>query len=68
MPEYVSICVDVSQYVWTWLNIGLNMAEYCWMSLNMSGNAWINCSDYASVLNMPEFWIWPDIFIIIYNL
>ena len=31
------------------------MAKYYWMFLNMSENAWINCSDYASSLNMPRY-------------
>ena len=31
------------------------MPEYCWMSLNTSENNWINCSDYARVLNMPQY-------------
>ena len=30
--------------------ICLNMAEYCWMSLHMPENAWINCFDNACVL------------------
>ena len=45
-------------------SIGLNIAEYCWMSLNMPDNAWINFSDYARVFNVPHhlrylagFWI-----------
>ena len=25
------------------------------MSLNMSENAWINCSDYADIFNMPQY-------------
>ena len=37
-PEYASIC--------------LKMAELCWMSLNMSENAWINCSDCTRVFSM----------------
>ena len=28
------------------------MADYCWISLNISENAWMNCSDYVRVLNM----------------
>ena len=35
-------------------SVCLNIAEYCWMSLNMSENAWIKFSDYAGVLNMPQ--------------
>ena len=31
------------------------MAEYCRMSLSMPENAWINCPDYARVLNMPQY-------------
>ena len=31
------------------------MAEYYWMPLSMSENAWINCSDYARVFNMPRY-------------
>ena len=53
--EYVSVYLNVPHYVWTWLNI----AEY------MPKNAWINCSNYARVLNLPhhlrylsEFWIY----------
>ena len=46
---------------WTFLNMVLcpsiyrNMAAYCWMSLNMSENTLINCSDYSRVLNMPQY-------------
>ena len=35
---------------WICLNMPLmffNMPEYCWMSLNMPENTWINCSGYA---------------------
>ena len=45
MPEYVSICLNGT-------SICLNMAEYCWITLNMLENAWTNCSDYARILNM----------------
>ena len=38
MPEYASVC--------------LNIAEYSGSSLNMPENAWINCFDYARVLNI----------------
>ena len=31
------------------------MAEYWRMSLNMSKNAWKNCSEYARVINMPWY-------------
>ena len=41
MPKCRSVC--------------LSMAEYCCMSLNMPENAWINCSDYARVLDMPQY-------------
>ena len=41
MPYYPSICP--------------NMAEYCWMSLNMPENAWLNCSYYVRVLNIPRY-------------
>ena len=68
MSEYGSIC---PYNVWIHLNmpycpsVSLNVGEYCWMFLNMSENAWINCSDYARILNMPSqhlryltrFWI-----------
>ena len=30
----------------------LIMAEYSWMALTVPENAWINCSDYARILNM----------------
>ena len=53
--EYVSVYLNVPQYVWTWLNI----SEY------MPKNARINFSDYAKVLNLPHhlryltgFWIY----------
>ena len=48
MPEYAWICLNVSQYTWTWLNI----ADCPWIYLQ---NAWINCSDYARVLNIPRY-------------
>ena len=44
MPQYASICLNIPQYVWTWLNIGLSKSLYCWIFLNMSKNAWINCT------------------------
>ena len=55
MPLYASLCLNFPPYFWTCLNIGLNMTEYWWMSLIISENAWKNCSDYASVLNMPHY-------------
>ena len=37
-------------HLWVWLNI-----HHCpWICLNILGNAWINCSDYARDLNMPD--------------
>ena len=36
------------------------------MSLNMPENTWINFSDYARVLNMPEY-IYNNIIIIVGN-
>ena len=53
MAQYASImpeCLNMLQCP----SICTNMAEYCWMSLNMPGNFWINCSDYVRVLNMPH--------------
>ena len=44
MPQYASICLNIPQYVWTWLNIGLSKSLYCWIFLNMSKNTWINCT------------------------
>ena len=35
--------------------MSLNIPEHGWMFLNMPENAWINCSDYAIVLNMPQY-------------
>ena len=55
MPEYTLICLNVPQYARAHLNIDLNKAEYSWMSLNISENPWINCSNYAGVLYMPHF-------------
>ena len=52
MPQCPSIC--------------LSMSEYCWMSLNMPENAWINCSDYARVFNMPRH-SYNNIIIIVTN-
>ena len=34
--------------------ICVNVLQYVWISLNMPEIAWINCSDYASVFNMPR--------------
>ena len=53
MPKCRSVC--------------LSMAEYCCMSLNMPENAWINCSDYARVLNMPQY-CYNNIIIIVTNI
>ena len=53
MAQYASImpeCLNMLQCP----SICTNMAEYCWMSLNMPENFWINCSDYVRVLNMPH--------------
>ena len=35
---------------WVWLN----MHCYSWICLNILENVWINCSNYARVLNMPD--------------
>ena len=43
------------------------MAEYCWMSLNMHENVWINCSGYTKVLNMPRY-SYNSIIIIVTNI
>ena len=47
--------------VWVWLNI----YQYPWICLNILENAWINCFDYARVLNIHDhvtcpasFWRW----------
>ena len=51
------ICLNMSQNASIMLEYALmyvNMAEYCWMSLNLSTNTWVNCSDYATVLNMSH--------------
>ena len=48
LSEYGSICLNNA-----W--ICMNMAEYCWMSLIMPANAWINCFDYDRVLNIPHY-------------
>ena len=34
--------------LWVWLN----MHQYTWICLNILGNGWINCSDYARALNL----------------
>ena len=34
--------------------VQMNMHQYHWISLNILENAWINCSDYAKALNMPD--------------
>ena len=59
MPEYAWICLNVSQYAWTWLNI----ADCPWIYLQ---NAWINCSDYARVLNISRY-SYNNIIIIVTN-
>ena len=61
------ICLNMAQYVPIapeYASICMIIAKYCWMSLNMSENVWINCFDYARVLNMSHrprylagFWI-----------
>ena len=53
MAQYASImpeCLNMLQCP----SICTNIAEYCWISLNMPENFWINCSDYVRVLNMPH--------------
>ena len=35
--------------LWVWVN----MHQYPWISISLK-NAWINCSEYARVLNMPD--------------
>ena len=53
--ELASLCLNNA---WIPLNIPyyplicLSMTEYCSVSLNMPENGWINCSDYARVLNI----------------
>ena len=42
-PEYTSTCLSIPEYAGTWLNFQY-VPEY----------AWINCSDYVTVLNMPH--------------
>ena len=58
MPEYDSLCLNVPHYVWKCLNTGLNMADYCWMFLNISENAWINCPGCTrfSIYLILDFW------------
>ena len=36
--------------LWIWLN----MHQYPWTCLNILKSAWINCSDYARALNIPD--------------
>ena len=31
------------------------MTEYCWIFLTVPENAEINCSEYAKILNMPQY-------------
>ena len=75
MAEYTSICLNVPQYTWPWMNI----AEYPWICPKMLNKLFWLCqrSHYApssyifdrvshllQVLNIPEFWICRDIVII----
>ena len=48
------------------LSIYLNMAEYFWVTLRMPENVWINCSDYARVLDMLRY-SYNNIIIIVTN-
>ena len=41
--------------------VGLNMHQYPWILLNILENAWINFSDYARALNMPNHHV-PEAF------
>ena len=53
-PEYVSICLNVPQYAWTWPNIPECpwMYEYPWICVNKLNKLfWL----YARVLNMPRY-------------
>ena len=61
ISKYGSICLNNG---WKCFNmpycpsICLTIVEYCWMSLNMPENAWINCFNYARVLNMRHYLIY----------
>ena len=57
IPEHASICFNAP-------SLCQNMAEYYWISLNMPEHVRINCSDYCSVLNMPQY-TYNDIIIVI---
>ena len=35
--------------------MSLDIPEHGWILLNIPKYAWINCSDYARVLNMPQY-------------
>ena len=48
MPEYASICLNIPQYAFPWLNI----AECHWICLKMSEK---NCSDYTRVFIIPWY-------------
>ena len=56
--EYVWFCLHTPQ---KWLNMSqctlmsLNMPEHRWILLNVCEYVWINCSDYARVLNMSQY-------------
>ena len=58
MSYYGSTCLN-NAYVYLNMSkcpsVCLSMAEYCWIFLNIPENPWINCSDYARVLNMPQY-------------
>ena len=68
ISEYASICLNVHQYAWTWLNI----VACPWISWKLQ---WLyqssqSCLNVDRVLNMPEelnipgFWLCRDIDII----
>ena len=69
MSDYGSIHLN---YARIYLNLPyypstvLKITEYSWISLNMSENAWINCSDYVKVLHMPRY-SYNNIIIIVTN-
>ena len=57
------------------LQVWLNTHQYPWISLNILENAWVNCSDYARTLNIPDhlicytgFWRWLRLSIWVLNI
>ena len=54
MPDYGSIHLNSALECFNMPQYPLSIPEHDWELLNVPENTWINSSDYARVLNMPQ--------------